>query len=360
MTLTVFGPSRSLPLAAPLHNSAKYDKGRTHAERWLTVGPSDPSLGQRGGPKGWCSAQPSHGTTTPASNLWKKAGEPTPLRGQKGVSNTPEPSQPLDRETKGIRRWEEVSTQPGRSSTSRRRGTGRPLGIRRRRLGEASEIIGSVFPREKLSAPPFCRTFPMTLILNPLPSSRNGQSPALASTSASFSHHPAVRLQSGQHQPVTEIWARPTPSHLTPRSLRRPISAVAGARRSLITWPWLGWAVGGRGRQLAGGGLCIPVASAAKWGARRRVSQVESHLFWLLPIITSYSSSASCFSFGTCSAKSHWLKKTPEIGLDGPRPPRERGVGLTVEIGAPGHEPALKSAGSAVIQPATEPVNYTA
>ena len=122
-----------------------------------------------------------------------------------------------------------------RSSTSRRRATGRPLGIRRRRLGEASEIIGSVFPREKLSAPPFCRTFPMTLILNPLPSSRNGQSPALASTSASFSHHPAVRLQSGQHQPVTEIRARPTPSHQTPRSLRRPISAVAGARRSLIT-----------------------------------------------------------------------------------------------------------------------------
>ena len=104
MTLTVFGPSRFLPLAAPPHNSAKDDKGRTHAKRRPTVGPSDPSLGQGGGPKGRCSAQPSHRTTTPSSNLGKKAGEPTPLRGQKGVSNTPEPSQPLHRETKGIRR----------------------------------------------------------------------------------------------------------------------------------------------------------------------------------------------------------------------------------------------------------------
>lgn len=155
----------------------------------------------------------------------------------------------------------------------------------------------------------------MTLILSPLPSSRNEQSRALASTSASFGHHRAVRLQSGQHQPVTEIRARPTPSHQTPRSRRRPISAAAGPRRSLVTWPRLGRAVGEKGRRLAGGGLCIPVASAAKRGGRRRVSQVECHLFWLLPIVTSYSSSASCFSFGTCSAKSHWLKKTPKLVL---------------------------------------------
>lgn len=99
---------RSLPISptrgASAHNSAKDDKGRTHAKRWLTVGPFDPSLGQGGGPKERSSAQPSHRTTTPALNLRKKAGEPTPLRGQKGVSSTPEPSQPLHRETKGIRR----------------------------------------------------------------------------------------------------------------------------------------------------------------------------------------------------------------------------------------------------------------
>ena len=170
----------------------------------------------------------------PAPNLREKAGEPTPLGEQKGVSSTPEPPLPLCWETKGIRRRDRVSAQPGRSSTSRRRRARRPLGMGRRRPGEASGGTRSVFPMEKLSAPPLCRTLPTALILTPLPSSRSGQSPALASSSATFGRHSSARSRSRQQPPLTERWVQPT-SHQTPRSRRRPIGAAAGARRSPVT-----------------------------------------------------------------------------------------------------------------------------
>lgn len=64
--------------------------------------------------------------------------------------------------------------------TSRRRRALRPLRVGRRRLAEASGGFRSVFPREKVSAPPLCGSLPTALSMSALPS-RSGQSPALAS-----------------------------------------------------------------------------------------------------------------------------------------------------------------------------------
>lgn len=165
----------------------------------------------------------------------KRLGNQFPIGRQKGVSSTPGPPLPLCWDNKGIRRRDWVNEQPGRSSTSRRHRAPRPLRVGRRRLGEASVGTSRVFPRKKLRAPPHCRTLPPAFILSPLPSTRSGQSPALASTSATFGRHHGARLQSRQQPPLTELEARPTPSHQTPRSRRRPIGAAASARRSPVT-----------------------------------------------------------------------------------------------------------------------------
>lgn len=65
--------------------------------------------------------------------------------------------------------------------------------------------------------------------------------------------------------------------------------------------------------------------------------------------VTSYSSSDS-FSFKTCSAKSHWRKKTQKLILMVPDH-GERRVGLRVEMSVSGKESALKSPESAIIHP---------
>lgn len=73
-----------------------------------------------------------------------------------------------------------------------------------------------------LPSPPNCPQ------LEHLPSS-SGQSQALASTSASSGGHQTACFRSRQQPPLTELWARPPPSHQTPRSHRQPIVATTGA-----------------------------------------------------------------------------------------------------------------------------------
>lgn len=124
----------------------------------------------------------------------------------------------------------------------------------------------------------------------------------------------------------------------------------------------------------------VTVTRAGSWGKRRAVggrssvhpcgfrsqvgcssSRLTGGVSFVLTLTSSYFLLLLCllFFFWNLFCRVSLAKENPEIGPDGPRPPRERGVGLTVEIGAPGHEPALKSAGSAVILPAAEPVNTT-
>lgn len=123
-----------------------------------------------------------------------------------------------------------------------------------------------MFPREKLSAPPLCRALRTALRLSTLPS-RSGQSPALASTSASLGRHRAACLRSRQQPPLTEPRALPTPSHQTPRSRRGPIRAAAGARRSGSRDCDLGEQLGrvGRVSRAFGPGTPVAVASRPNW-----------------------------------------------------------------------------------------------
>lgn len=97
--------------------------------------------------------------------------------------------------------------------------------------------------------------------------------------------------------------------------------------------------------------------SQTGWSSSRLTGGVS----FVLTLTNSYFLLLLCLLlfFWNLFCKVSLTKENPEIGPDGPSPRRERGVGLTVEIGAPGQEPALKSAGSAVIQPAAEPVNTT-
>lgn len=219
---------------APPHNSAKDDKGRTHSKRWLSVGLSDPSTEQGGGPKRRCSAQPSHCPPSPPRISEKRLGNQLPSGNRKGSPALQ--SHPCH--CAGKPRGSGGETGSARSRAGAQLAAAAELvghsawggGARERQAGEPE----AYFPGKKLSASPLCRTLPTALILTPLPSSRSGQSPAVAPSSASFGRHSAARLRSRQQPPLTERWAQPT-SHQTPRSRRRPIGAAAGARRSRVT-----------------------------------------------------------------------------------------------------------------------------
>lgn len=65
----------------------------------------------------------------------------------------------------------------------------------------------------------------------------SGSRPAPASAPASPGGHRAARPWSKeqQQQLLIERWARPVPSHQTPRSRRQPMGAAADARRSPVT-----------------------------------------------------------------------------------------------------------------------------
>lgn len=211
----------------------------------------------------------------------KRLGNQLPSGNKKGSPTLQSHPSPCTGKPRGSGGETGSARNRARSSTGRRRRrTGRPLGAEAERLGEASKVIGSVFPREKLSAPLFCRTFPMTLIFEPFTFKQKRAKPGAGVHLGQPRPPPRSPPPDGQHQPVAETRARPAPSHQTP-ALPPPANPVPRpARRSPrhVTYA-TGRAVGEKGRRLAGGGLCIPVASAAKRGARRRVSQVECHLF---------------------------------------------------------------------------------
>lgn len=156
MTLTVFGPSRSVQFLAPPHNSDK-KRWTKHSKGQLSVEPSDPSSRHR-----WAKEPMLSSTQSPPGLSENQAGKPPPLCGEGGEGGGGGAERILyySRVTlgtllgnQGAQEARLVSAQPGGSLTSHRRRALRPLGTGRGRLGEASRETGSVFPRKKLSEP---------------------------------------------------------------------------------------------------------------------------------------------------------------------------------------------------------------